>query len=95
MIVTFSVVAAAVTGGREIGAATSKDSAPKALGTATTGAARTLPFWQRGFFDRIIRNSESYSAKWDYVCENPVRAGLIQLIEKWPFQGEIVSIEHR
>ena len=74
------VVAAAVTGGRERDVER-KDSAPKAFGAATTGAARTLPFWQRGFFDHIIRNSESYSGKWDYVRENPVRAGLVQLIE--------------
>src|ERR1700694_2546499 len=23
--------------------------------------------WQRGFFDHVIRNSESYSQKWNYV----------------------------
>jgi hypothetical protein len=29
------------------------------------------PFWQRGFFDHLIRNTESYAQKWDYVRENP------------------------
>jgi len=33
------------------------------------------PIWQRGFFDHILRSAESYSQKWKYVCENPVRAG--------------------
>ena len=50
--------------------------------------------WQRGFFDHLIRNNESYSEKWDYVLENPVRAGLVSSAEEWPFQGEIVSIDH-
>src|ERR1043166_103651 len=48
--------------------------------------------WQSGFFDHIIRNSESYSQKWDYVRENPVRAGLVSTADEWPFQGEIVLI---
>jgi putative transposase len=51
--------------------------------------------WQRGFFDHILRNSESYSQKWDYVCENPVRAGLVRTADEWPFQGEARLIEHR
>ena len=47
--------------------------------------------WQR-FFDHVIRNSESYSEKWDYVRENPVRAGLVPNADEWQFQGEIVLI---
>jgi putative transposase len=49
--------------------------------------------WQPGFFDHILRSDESYSEKWDYVRNNPVRAGLIPDEEKWPFQGEIVLID--
>ena len=51
--------------------------------------------WQRGFFDHVIRSSESYSQKWEYVRDNPVRAGLVQEADEWPFQGELVQIEHR
>jgi len=51
------------------------------------------PFWQRGFFDHLIRNTESYADKWDYVQENPVRAELVRTTADWPFQGEIVEIE--
>jgi putative transposase len=54
-----------------------------------------IAIWQRGFFDHVIRNSESYSQKWDYVRENPVRAGLVRVADEWPFQGEIILIEHR
>jgi len=75
------VVAAAVSGGRNQRHA------------AETAASTTL--WQRGFFDHVIRNTESYSQKWDYVRENPVRAGLASAADEWPFQGEIVLIEHR
>ena len=48
--------------------------------------------WQPGFWDHLIRNGESYSLKWAYVRENPVRAGLVASPEDWPFQGEIVSL---
>ena len=49
--------------------------------------------WQPGFFDHLLRSVESYTQKWEYVRENPVRAGLVQRAEQWPFQGEIVLID--
>ncbi len=49
--------------------------------------------WQRGFFDHLIRSSESYSEKWNYVRDNPVRAGLTSHAEEWANQGEIVWID--
>jgi REP element-mobilizing transposase RayT len=51
------------------------------------------PHWQKGFFDHLIRHSESYAEKWEYVYQNPVRAGLVEDAEEWPWQGEIVRIE--
>src|SRR3954452_15807621 len=33
------------------------------------------PHWQKGFFDHVLRSDESYSQKWEYVRDNPVRAG--------------------
>ena len=50
------------------------------------------PHWQEGFFDHLLRSSESYSQKWEYVRMNPVRAQLCQTPEAWPFHGEIVRI---
>jgi putative transposase len=48
--------------------------------------------WQEEFFDHVLRSSESYSQKWDYVKENPVRAGLVKNSDEWPWQGEIESL---
>ena len=50
-------------------------------------------FWQRGFFDHLLRNDESYGQKWKYVRQNPVRARLVAQAEDWPYQGEIVVID--
>ena len=49
--------------------------------------------WQPGFFDHILRSDESYGEKWNYVRENPVRAGLVKSPGDWPYQGEIVLID--
>jgi putative transposase len=50
-------------------------------------------FWQPGFHDRLVRSDESYVAKWEYVFQNPVRAGLVARAEDWPYAGEIVRID--
>ena len=48
--------------------------------------------WQEEFFDHVLRSSESYSQKWNYVRENPERAGLVANADDWPWQGEIESL---
>jgi len=48
--------------------------------------------WQREFFDHLLRSSESYGAKWEYVRMNPVRAGLAGGPDEWPYQGEIAVL---
>ena len=50
------------------------------------------PHWQEGFFDHVLRSAESYAQKWEYVLMNPVRAGLVNDPDDWPYQGEIVRI---
>jgi putative transposase len=49
----------------------------------STPAATTL--WQREFFDHVLRSSESYSEKWNYVRDDPVRAGLVSAADDWPY----------
>ncbi len=41
--------------------------------------------WQRNFFDHRLRNEEQDRNKSDYVFNNPVRAGLIEKPENWPY----------
>ena len=48
--------------------------------------------WQAGFLDHLLRSGESYAEKWNYVRMNPVRAGLIEQSEDWPFAGEIEAL---
>jgi putative transposase len=48
-------------------------------------------FQSRGFHHRL-RREESYSEKWDYVRENPVRAGLVTDAEDWPYQGQLSDL---
>jgi putative transposase len=49
--------------------------------------------WQRGCFDHLLRSDESYGQKWNYVRENPVRAGLVAKTEDRPYAGEIIIID--
>jgi putative transposase len=51
------------------------------------------PIWQAGFFDHLLRSTESARHKWEYVEENPVRAGLVTRATDWPWQGEIHPLE--
>jgi putative transposase len=45
--------------------------------------------WQPGFFDHVVRTSRATEDKWEYVFQNPVRAGLAKRAEDWPFAGRI------
>ena len=53
------------------------------------------PHWQKGFFDHVMRSEESYSEKWLYVAENPVRKKLAARPEDWPYQGEMYPLAAR
>jgi len=41
--------------------------------------------WQDESFDRIVRAHEDLRKKCEYVCANPVRAGLVQTPDEWPW----------
>ena len=52
-----------------------------------------LKRWMRqelaaGCFDRLLRSGDSLHDKWLYIQENPVRAGLVQRWENWPYRYE-------
>ena len=50
------------------------------------------PLWQKSYWDRQMRCGEKYGEKWQYVRNNPVRAGLCDDADRWPFQGEIKEL---
>ena len=65
----------------------------QALAKASKLSRAKGQIWQEGFFDHVLRSNESYRQKWNYVRENPVRAGLVKSAKDWPYQGEIVYID--
>ena len=71
----------------------------KALKNSLSKTLRTeeisSPHWQKGFFDHVLRSAESYPQKWEYVRDNPVRAGLTKSWEEWPYRGEVWDLEFR
>ena len=36
------------------------------------------PVWQEESFDHVLRSSESLNEKMKYICQNPMRAGLVR-----------------
>ena len=45
--------------------------------------------WQRDFFDHRLRCDESYIEKAYYIRNNPVRAGLVDNPQDWPYVWEV------
>ena len=57
--------------------------------------AKTNPFagkFQPGDFHHRLRDGENYAEKWQYVRENPVRAGLTKTPEDWLYSGRVHDI---
>jgi putative transposase len=50
---------------------------------------RELPprFWQRRFYDHILRHAEDSEAVAWYIWKNPVRKGMVEKPELYPFSG--------
>jgi REP element-mobilizing transposase RayT len=43
--------------------------------------------WQKDFYDHIIRATDDYGAQVRYLLRNPVRRGLCERWEDWPYKG--------
>ena len=43
--------------------------------------------WQARFFDRALRTVKEYNDKVEYIHLNPVKAGLVQRPEDWPWSS--------
>jgi putative transposase len=46
---------------------------------------RTGALWQREYYDRLIRDRNDLSNKVDYVLNNPVKIGLVNQWQQWPW----------
>jgi len=44
--------------------------------------------WQRGCFDRLLRSDENL---WSKVKENPVRHGLVNAADDWPYYLDFIN----
>ena len=62
-------------------------------GLVTRQRANAGERWQADHWDTRLRHWESYAARWEYVRNNPVRAGLATQADAWPFQGECHALE--
>jgi REP-associated tyrosine transposase len=61
----------------------------KASSTALTNRRRGErgELWQARFFDRALRTVREYNEKVEYIHLNPVRAGLVQRADEWPWSS--------
>jgi putative transposase len=57
-------------------------------GPQSTTVATAL--WPHEFF--VLRSNDSYGQKWNYVFDNPVRAGLLSTAQEWKYAGEIETL---
>ena len=51
--------------------------------------------WQKEFFDRLLRSNENLTDKWRYAEMNPVRAGLCERPDEYPYLGSPQEILNR
>ncbi|MEY2492934.1 MAG: REP-associated tyrosine transposase [Verrucomicrobiota bacterium] len=65
---------------------------PRSATAATASPIAATPLWQREFFDHVLRSGESYSEKWSYVFNNPMRARLVSSADDWKYAGEIETL---
>jgi putative transposase len=50
----------------------------------TIGVAGSMKFWQKRFWDHIIRDEADFERHLDYIHYNPVKHGLVHKPEDWP-----------
>jgi REP element-mobilizing transposase RayT len=46
---------------------------------------RRGPVWQYESFDRILRSDDIVHQKVEYICQNPLRKGLVQSVDDYPW----------
>ncbi len=46
--------------------------------------------WQRSFYDHFLRKEEDVHRVVDYILNNPVRQGIVDDWQEYPFSGSLV-----
>jgi len=46
------------------------------------------PLWQDERYDRIVRDENEFLEKWNYIRNNPVKSGLVERPEEYPWLYE-------
>jgi REP-associated tyrosine transposase len=46
---------------------------------------RIGPVWQEEFFDHVLQSNDSLVDRVEYVCQNPLRAGLVKMKTRYPW----------
>jgi putative transposase len=49
------------------------------------------PFWQKSYYDHVLRREERLEAVAAYIWANPARAGLVEDADDYPFAGSLVA----
>jgi len=52
-----------------------------------TGEGPRPPIWHREYWDRYIRNQDHLQQAINYIHSNPVKAGLVDSAEAWPWSS--------
>ena len=52
-----------------------------------------VKLWQNGCWDTQMRTGEQYETKWEYMRDNPVRKGLADKADEWPYQGVVHDLQ--
>jgi hypothetical protein len=50
------------------------------------------PAWESGYSKNLLQSEESFSQKWQSVCQEPVRAHLVDDPEDWPWRGDLEKL---
>ncbi len=46
---------------------------------------RSGPFWQHESYDHVVRDAREYERILAYIANNPVKAGLVEDWQDWPY----------
>jgi putative transposase len=44
-------------------------------------------FWQRRFWEHLIRDKDDFRRHFDYIHYNPVKHGLVETVAEWPWSS--------